>query len=209
MRSLYLVTLFPLAAVATLNGHCSGSAGGGKATGDYLTDGICVTTSTCNHVSDVTVFSFDLLPSGPVQENDSVLDMSARLLRTVFPSSKFPDASSTIPTNNVPLILSQYKGHYISNGCPYDDNDVKCCLIGLDQSAASKSLPSFPSRILLIQAQPIPITESPNLTASPSNPPKGSCGFELPSPKATRPSQKTELTQDVSRSQPLRRLFLL
>ena len=35
----------------TLNGRCSGSSNGGTATGAYLTDGICVTTSTCSSYS--------------------------------------------------------------------------------------------------------------------------------------------------------------
>lgn len=38
-----LLSFFPLTALATVNGHCSG-----KATGDYDTYGICITTSNCN-----------------------------------------------------------------------------------------------------------------------------------------------------------------
>ncbi|KAJ9157997.1 hypothetical protein NKR19_g3719 [Coniochaeta hoffmannii] len=44
MQFRYLVTLFPLTALATLNGHCSGSA----ATGVWKDNGICIKTSTCN-----------------------------------------------------------------------------------------------------------------------------------------------------------------
>lgn len=42
--SSFLLPLFPLATVATLNGHCTGSA----ATGDWKEYGICIKTSTCN-----------------------------------------------------------------------------------------------------------------------------------------------------------------
>ncbi|KAH8777223.1 hypothetical protein BGZ57DRAFT_1004417 [Hyaloscypha finlandica] len=51
MHSTYLVALFPLAAYATLYGHCSGPSDGGKATGVYLNDGICDLTTDCNHRS--------------------------------------------------------------------------------------------------------------------------------------------------------------
>lgn len=44
MHLFYLVTLFPLAALAAVNGHCSG-----KATGQYLTDGICESIATCDY----------------------------------------------------------------------------------------------------------------------------------------------------------------
>ncbi|KAH8903355.1 hypothetical protein BR93DRAFT_201309 [Coniochaeta sp. PMI_546] len=44
MQLFYLISLFPLAALATLNGHCSGSA----ATGVWKDNGICIKTSTCN-----------------------------------------------------------------------------------------------------------------------------------------------------------------
>lgn len=44
MQFFYFITLFPMAALATLNGHCSGSA----ATGVWKDNGICVKTSTCN-----------------------------------------------------------------------------------------------------------------------------------------------------------------
>jgi len=47
MHSFYLIALFPVAAFATLYGHCSGPSNGGKATGDYLDDGICDYTSDC------------------------------------------------------------------------------------------------------------------------------------------------------------------
>lgn len=44
MRSFYLVALFPLAAIAETNGHCSGTA-----TGFWLSEGICEPTATCVH----------------------------------------------------------------------------------------------------------------------------------------------------------------
>jgi hypothetical protein len=43
MRSIYVLAAFPLAAVAVLNGRCSGS----EASGYWGSHGICVTTSTC------------------------------------------------------------------------------------------------------------------------------------------------------------------
>jgi hypothetical protein len=72
---LSLAALLPFAArvLATVNGHCSGSA-----SGLYLSDGICVTTSTCD----------------------------------------------------------SYDGSYISGGCPYDADNVKCCLVGLEDSVS-------------------------------------------------------------------------
>ncbi|KAH8820211.1 hypothetical protein F5884DRAFT_763226 [Xylogone sp. PMI_703] len=69
MYSFLLLGLFPLAALATVNGHCSGSA----ATGNWGTDGICVSTSTC----------------------------------------------------------TSYGGKYISGACPFDADNIKCCLVGL------------------------------------------------------------------------------
>ena len=33
------------------------------------------------------------------------------------------------------------KGSHITGGCPYDDNDITCCLIGLAGSSDSKQLP--------------------------------------------------------------------
>lgn len=42
--SYYLLPVFPLATLAALNGHCTGS----KATGDWKDYGICIKTSTCN-----------------------------------------------------------------------------------------------------------------------------------------------------------------
>lgn len=69
--SYILLSLFPLRALATVNGHCSGTA-----TGDYLKYGICITTSNCN----------------------------------------------------------SYDGSYISGGCPNDVENVKCCVVGLDDS---------------------------------------------------------------------------
>lgn len=48
MRPSYiLIPLFPLTAVATVNGHCSGSSAGGTATGEYLEYGICIDQTTC------------------------------------------------------------------------------------------------------------------------------------------------------------------
>jgi hypothetical protein len=44
MYAFYLVTLFPLLALAEVNGKCSGVA-----TGDYLSDGICEPTATCDY----------------------------------------------------------------------------------------------------------------------------------------------------------------
>jgi hypothetical protein len=44
MRYLYLIALFPLASMATLNGRCTGS----KATGEWGDHGICIRTSTCD-----------------------------------------------------------------------------------------------------------------------------------------------------------------
>lgn len=41
--SLTLLPLFPLLALATVDGHCSGTA-----TGDYLKYGICISTSECS-----------------------------------------------------------------------------------------------------------------------------------------------------------------
>lgn len=60
--------------MATVNGHCSGTA-----TGHYKSKGICVSTTTCN----------------------------------------------------------TYKGSYINGGCPSDPNDIKCCLIGLEESIST------------------------------------------------------------------------
>ena len=71
MLSSYLIAIFPLAALAAINGHCSGTA-----TADWLTDGICEPIATCDY----------------------------------------------------------YDGTYINGGCPNDDSDVKCCLIGLETS---------------------------------------------------------------------------
>lgn len=73
--SLTLLPLFPLLALATVNGHCSGTA-----TGDYLKYGICISTSEC----------------------------------------------------------SDYKGSYITGGCPNDVASVKCCLIGLGGSISTE-----------------------------------------------------------------------
>jgi hypothetical protein len=44
MYSFYLVAFFPLAALAAIDGHCSGAA-----TGQWLQDGICEHTATCNY----------------------------------------------------------------------------------------------------------------------------------------------------------------
>lgn len=44
MKLIYLTALFPVAALATLNGHCTGSA----ATGVWKDHGICIKTSTCD-----------------------------------------------------------------------------------------------------------------------------------------------------------------
>jgi hypothetical protein len=81
MRSSNLLAIFPLVALAAVNGPCTG-APDGTATGDYLKEGICVV--------------------------DCV------------------DSSGT-------------KGYQISGGCPFDADDVKCCLIGLDQSSAGNN----------------------------------------------------------------------
>ncbi|KAH8655279.1 hypothetical protein BX600DRAFT_515111 [Xylariales sp. PMI_506] len=53
--SAYLLALFPAAALATVNGHCSGSSAGGTATGDFLEYGICVSTTTCGDYGGVTI----------------------------------------------------------------------------------------------------------------------------------------------------------
>ncbi len=45
-----LVGLFPLTALAALNGHCSGTA-----TGAYKDNGICVSTSTCSQYHGSTI----------------------------------------------------------------------------------------------------------------------------------------------------------
>lgn len=44
MHSSYLVALCPLAALAAINGHCTGTA-----TGIWLQDGICETIATCDY----------------------------------------------------------------------------------------------------------------------------------------------------------------
>jgi hypothetical protein len=44
MQHRYLLTILPLTAMATLNGHCSGAA----ATGVWKANGICIKTSTCD-----------------------------------------------------------------------------------------------------------------------------------------------------------------
>jgi hypothetical protein len=49
MRFLHLVTIFPLAAMAALNGRCTGS----KATGEWAEHGICIRTSTCSDYNGV------------------------------------------------------------------------------------------------------------------------------------------------------------
>ena len=46
MYSFCLLAFFPLAALATIDGHCSGTA-----TGEWLTDGICEPTATCDYYS--------------------------------------------------------------------------------------------------------------------------------------------------------------
>ncbi|KAK4199168.1 hypothetical protein QBC40DRAFT_297735 [Triangularia verruculosa] len=43
MRSFYILAGFPLAALATVNGHCSGD----QATGEWRSKGICISTGTC------------------------------------------------------------------------------------------------------------------------------------------------------------------
>ncbi|KAK0667824.1 hypothetical protein QBC41DRAFT_227599 [Cercophora samala] len=43
MQLLYILTAFPLTALAALNGRCTGS----EATGEWGSKGICVRTSTC------------------------------------------------------------------------------------------------------------------------------------------------------------------
>ena len=44
MYSSYLVALFPLASLAAIDGHCTGTA-----TGIWLQDGICETIATCDY----------------------------------------------------------------------------------------------------------------------------------------------------------------
>jgi hypothetical protein len=46
MRSFNLLALFPLAALAAINGPCTGPPDG-TASGYYLTEGICLDTSDC------------------------------------------------------------------------------------------------------------------------------------------------------------------
>jgi hypothetical protein len=81
MRSSYLLALFPLAALAALNGPCTGPPAG-KASGYYLSEGICLV--------------------------DCVDSAGAH-------------------------------GHQIEDGCPFDTNDIKCCLIGLEQTLSGNN----------------------------------------------------------------------
>jgi hypothetical protein len=65
MHSIYFLALFPVAAFATLYGHCTG-APAGTATGDYLADGICDYTTDCtardgSHISGGCPYDDDSL----------------------------------------------------------------------------------------------------------------------------------------------------
>jgi len=61
MLSAYLIAFFPLAALATLNGGCSGAA-----THLWLSDGICITTETCD------AYKGAYIPNGCPGDGDDV-----------------------------------------------------------------------------------------------------------------------------------------
>jgi len=77
MRTSYILTLFPIATIATvmqlepriLNGHCTGSA----ATGVFGEDGICVSTTTCSSFHGET--TTNACPSDPVSVKCCVIGL--------------------------------------------------------------------------------------------------------------------------------------
>jgi hypothetical protein len=81
MHFSYVLALFPVAALAALNGRCTGSA----ATGTWGSHGICVSTSTC----------------------------------------------------------TSYGGEYKSGACPYDPDNVKCCVVGIAPNAENNPCGRF------------------------------------------------------------------
>jgi hypothetical protein len=84
MHSIYLLTLFPVAAFATLYGHCTG-APAGKATGDYLADGICDYTTDCtardgSHISGGCPYDDDSITCCLIGRDQSYLSKQLPML---------------------------------------------------------------------------------------------------------------------------------
>jgi len=115
MRGFYVLSLFPFAAIATPNGHCTGS----QATGNWGNDGICISTSTCSSYhgtyknnacpSDSSDIKCCLIGLSPNEQNPcgglSYCDWTANGCAGTWKTGKFSNCPSGM--NPVNIILSQ------------------------------------------------------------------------------------------------------